>query len=198
MKKKLIVALAGLCTTAMLASCGGSKGGDKPAASETATQTTSEESKAEEVTSAETEASKKESKSDSSSKIVLGEPIEVSDEIEVTVKSFSVVKDYQDKPVLKIVYDFKNNGDDEAAPFLAVIFKGFQDGVECGNDVTISDDIDLSIGQKTIKAGSQLENVEAEIGIEDMDKPLSVELSELISFSDTVFTYDIENLNELG
>lgn len=126
----------------------------------------------------------------SDTKIELGKPITLGD-YEVTVQKFEVVKDWEDKDVLKITYDWKNNSDKDQSAIFAVNFKAFQDGIENGVEMILSDFIDLGIGQKDVRAGYGQEGVETGIMI-DTTKPIEIELSELISFGGNKYTIVLE------
>lgn len=131
--------------------------------------------------------------SENDNTLELGKAIVLGD-IEMTLTAFSVVKDYQDKSVLKITYDWKNNGSETTSPFLSFTLKGFQNGVETDSMVIFSDSIDLGSGQKEVKPGAAITGAETGIAISDMNEPLLLELSELFSFDDKVFSMTIDNL----
>lgn len=181
MKKKLIATLLILSMAFALSACGG--GGEKKAESDKPTTTENTEK---------TE-TKKETKG---GEIVLNQPIEFKD-FTITIKSFSVVKDYDGNPVLKMVYDWENTGEDADAPFLTFTVKGFQDGVQT-DDMVISESIDLGIGQKEVKPGGIISDAEEGIGITAMDKPFEIEIATLMNFDDeNVYKYTIDDLNQL-
>lgn len=122
--------------------------------------------------------------------IVLGETIEF-DDFNVTVTKVDIVKSYDDKPLLRITYDYKNTSDEEQSPFMSINFKGFQDGIEV-EDFIVSDDIDLGLGQKKLKGGGELKDIQAGVGIEDLEKELNVEMKEFLTFKDNVvYTLDV-------
>ena len=145
----------------------------------------------EDVEKEEPEEEKEEPKEERGDKaIVLGETIEF-DDFNVTVTKVDIVKSYDDKPLLRITYDYKNTGDEEQSPFMSINFKGFQDGIEV-EDFIVSDDIDLGLGQKKLKGGGELKDIQAGVGIEDLEKELNVEMKEFLTFKDNVvYTLDV-------
>ncbi len=130
-------------------------------------------------------------------KIVLGQPVILGD-YEMTIRGFEVIKDYQGEDLLKVIYDWKNNSQETRSPFMTFSLKAFQNGVETTDSIHMSEDLDLGSGQKDVKAGGVITDVEDGIGIDDISQPLTLELSELFSFSDEVYEYEIEDLNSLA
>lgn len=127
--------------------------------------------------------------------IELGVPIEFDDFV-ITIQSFELTTDYEGKDIIKYVYDYTNNGDDATMPSFSYSLKAFQDGVETENPF-MSDKVDLGIGQKEIKAGATLNGCEGMIGIEDISKPIELELEKLISFDSTKYTLTIDDISTL-
>ena len=130
----------------------------------------------------------------STNDIVIGEPMKIG-EYTLTVTGYELVKDYEDKDALVINYDWENNSDEEASPFITFIFKAFQDSVET-DDVFVIDGVDLGIGQKEIKAGGKIEGAQAVVGIDNLDEPLLLEVDELITFDKNPYSVEL-NLSEL-
>lgn len=130
----------------------------------------------------------------STNDIVIGEPMKIG-EYTLTVTGYELVKDYEDKDALVINYDWENNSDEEASPFMTFIFKAFQDSVET-DDVFVMDGVDLGIGQKEIKAGGKIEGAQAVVGIDNLDEPLLLEVDELITFDKNPYSVEL-NLSEL-
>ena len=122
-------------------------------------------------------------------KIVLGRPITIGD-YEVTVQSIGKGTDYEGNSILVINYDFTNNSNREQMASFAVNFTAYQNGIET-DSFLISDDIDLGIGQKKIKPGTTITGVQTGAVLED-DSVLTIELDELISFDEVVFTIEVD------
>lgn len=116
--------------------------------------------------------------------IVLGQPMELGD-YTVTFQSYSLGVDYEGKDALIINYDWVNNSDDTTAPFMSFVTKAFQDGVETG-DVFMVDGVDLGIGQSEVKPGAQITGAQDIVAIEDLSKPLVLEVEEMFSFDSEV------------
>ena len=117
---------------------------------------------------------------DTSNEIILGEPMEIG-EYTMTFQSYELGTDYEGKDALIINYDWINNSEDTASPFMTFILKGFQNGVETG-DVFMVDGVDLGIGQSEVRPGGKIEGAQDIVAIDDMDTPLELELDELFSF----------------
>ena len=168
-------------------------GGDEDTTSEEAT---AEEPETEEVVDNENldEEEQAEIAEQSTNDIVIGEPMKIG-EYTLTVTGYELVKDYEDKDALVINYDWENNSDEEASPFMTFIFKAFQDSVET-DDVFVIDGVDLGIGQKEIKAGGKIEGAQAVVGIDNLDEPLLLEVDELITFDKNPYSVEL-NLSEL-
>ena len=98
--------------------------------------------------------------------------------------------DYEGNNILVINYDFTNNSDTEQMASFAVNFTAYQNGIET-DSFLMSDDIDLGIGQKKIKPGTTITGVQTGAVLED-DSVLTIELDELISFDDLVFTIEVD------
>lgn len=97
------------------------------------------------------------------------------------MNALSIVKDYDGKDVLKVVYTYENISDESQSPFMQVSFKGFQNGVEM-EDAFMVDSIDLGIAQKEIRSGTVLENCQDGIILTDMSE-IELEIEDSFSFS---------------
>ena len=122
--------------------------------------------------------------------IILGEPIELG-EYTLTIQKYSLGADYNGNDALIIEYDWVNNSEDSAMPFMTFTLKGFQDHVETDN-VLMVEGVDLGIGQKTVRPGGKIEGAQATVGISDITKTLELELDELFSFSSNPFIAEID------
>lgn len=195
--KKLIL-LLGLAVS--LTACGGdtTSTSEKPKTetSQTQTETKAEESEkpAEEEKGKEEESKEEKPKEEeepaSDQKLELGKTLKVG-KFDVTVQKYELAKDYEGKDALVIYYDWKNNSDEATAPYLSINFKGFQDGVET-DSTPIIESVDYGIGQKDVKAGAELKDIQAAVSISDMSKPLELELDELITFTSNPYTATID------
>lgn len=116
------------------------------------------------------------------------------EKFKVTVNALSIVKDYDGKDVLKVVYTYENISDESQSPFMQVSFKGFQNGVEM-EDAFMVDSIDLGIAQKEIRSGTVLENCQDGIILTDMSE-IELEIEDSFSFSDNPYILTI-NPSEL-
>lgn len=128
----------------------------------------------------------------SETEIKLGKLITIGD-YEVTVQSIEKGFDYEGNDILVINYDFTNNSDDEQMASFAVNFTAYQNGIEVDR-LIMSDDVDLGIGQKKIKPGATISGVQTGIMLDD-DSLVTIEMDELISFNDLVFTIEVDPVN---
>lgn len=189
--KKFVVILTILALALSIAACGDSS---TPPTNAPAAQTTQAQGAQATTTTAPAVAETTKAPEAKGDQIVIGTPI-VFDKFTVTITKLSIVKDWDDKPVLKINYDWENTGDESVMASFTFLIKGFQDGVET-DDTSISDEIDLGLGQKEVRPGGKV-SAEDSVGIADMAKPLELELTELFSFSDGAYTMVIEDLSAL-
>lgn len=126
--------------------------------------------------------------------IVIGKPIKF-DGFEMVVTELRIVDTWDETKALRITYDWKNTSEKEMTPAFCFLFKSFQNKVEV-EGITISDDIDLGPGQKMVKPGGEIKGAHDGVPIEDMNQPLLIELSELFSLDDVVYSLEIADLNE--
>jgi hypothetical protein len=108
-----------------------------------------------------------------------------------TASDFSVVigesaqtEDYEGNPALVVTFTFTNNSDDDANFMFAVSPKAFQDGVELESAILLNDDFDMENALKDVKPGVSLDVQWAYVL--DGSSDVTVEVTELISFDDTV------------
>lgn len=112
---------------------------------------------------------------------------------QVDIKSARLTEDYEGKPVIIITYDFTNNSDDEAAWYVSVTDRVYQDGVECETAYFVDDSANYSSDNqsKSIRKGVTLE-VEAAFVLNNTESPVEVEVTEWISLSDKKITKTFE------
>ncbi|MFL2134826.1 MAG: DUF5067 domain-containing protein [Ruoffia tabacinasalis] len=145
--------------------------------------------------------------SDDVSEATEPEPVEVDDniievgkalslaDVTFTITDLSIADDYEGNQALVITYDWENNSEDSKSPYLTFSAKGFQDGVETDSAIFV-DGVDLGKGQKEVKSGGKISGAHTTVGIEDMSKPLLLEIDELITFNKDPYYMEID-LNEL-
>lgn len=114
----------------------------------------------------------------------------------IVFTEYKIIKDTNNKPVLRVTYNWKNNDDKSAYPFMTFSLKGFQDKVETDNMVMVLNNVDLGKGQKEIKPGGEIKGAHTIVGIESLDKPLTLELDKSISFKKKPFTVEL-NLKDI-
>lgn len=128
--------------------------------------------------------------------LVVDKPIVYKD-FTITVKSFDLVKDDEGITGVRMIYDWENTGKETLSPYLTILVKGFQDGVETDSEFFISDDVDLSIGQKDAQPGGKVTGAHEQIDITDLEKPLEVHLTPMYSTDEKdtkVITLDLKEL----
>lgn len=126
--------------------------------------------------------------------LVLGEPVS-GNGFEITVTELSVVDDYRGKPVVKIIYKWTNNSNAVKKPYMSFVMKAVQD--ETDTDVyVLSDYINLGSGQIDVDPGVTV-TAEHGVCITDINKPLTLELTDLSEVFGVKHTLTIENLTAL-
>ena len=158
---KLKKLLAGVCALTMAA-----------ALSACTTETTDSESSKVESSAAESKEESAESSEESSE-----EETEAA-EFTFAINSTSLGKDYEDKDVLIIKYDFTNNSDEATSFTFACQDTVFQDGIECDSTVIGCDDIDSQEQLNDIQPGKTY-TVTIGYHISDTSKPVDVVVTDL-------------------
>ena len=153
--------LAGICALTIIA-----------ALSACTTETTDSESSKVESSAAESKEESAESSEESSE-----EETEAA-EFVFAINSTSLGKDYEDKDVLIIKYDFTNNSDEATSFTFACQDTVFQDGIECDSTVIGCDDIDSQEQLNDIQPGKTY-TVTVGYHISDMSKPVDVVVTDL-------------------
>ena len=153
--------LAGVCALTMVA-----------ALSACTLETTDSESSKIESSAAESKEESAESSEESSE-----EETEAA-EFTFAINSTSLGKDYEDKDVLIIKYDFTNNSDEATSFTFACQDTVFQDGIECDSTVIGCDDIDSQEQLNDIQPGKTY-TVTVGYHISDMSKPVDVVVTDL-------------------
>lgn len=126
--------------------------------------------------------------------IEIGKTLSLAD-VTFTITDLSIADDYEGNQALVITYDWENNSEDSKSPYLTFSAKGFQDGVETDSAIFV-DGVDLGKGQKEVKSGGKISGAHTTVGIEDMSKPLLLEIDKLITFNKDPYYMEID-LNEL-
>ena len=100
----------------------------------------------------------------------------------VSIDGSTVGADYEGKPALIVSYTFTNNSDEATSFLLAVSAKAFQDGVQLSPGISL--DLNAEDLMKEIKPGASIQVQKAYVLSGESE--VTVEVSELIDFSDTV------------
>lgn len=207
--KKLLLAM--LATSTILVACGEEDASQESndSTEEVATNESTEDStsEAEENNQEEAEATQEEVEEeideeledeplpdDQTDELTLNQPIEF-EGFTITFTNFELVKDFDGNDVLKYTYDWENTSDETIAPFMTYSLRGFQNGVET-DYAGFTEEVDLSIGQRDVRPGGSIQAAEGEVGVEDVNSPLELELQEAFSWSDEAYSTVID-LNEL-
>lgn len=102
------------------------------------------------------------------------------DDFEAKYISHNIVKDYQDKDCIRLVYEYTNKEEDSQSFMFATNVKAFQNGVELKTAITMGDDEEEDNSLKEIKNGVTIEV--ARIFVLSDDSDVTVEISPLVSF----------------
>lgn len=132
----------------------------------------------------------KETPSSNENAIEIGKELDFK-KFSVEVTGYEIIPAYKNKKALKIIYKFTNKSDDVLQPYLQASFKGFQDNIET-DDVYAADNINFTIKSKDVKPGASLENCQSAVGIDDISKPLTLEVSKLISFGNVTYSVTLD------
>lgn len=107
----------------------------------------------------------------------------------VKIDSCRLTRDYEGKDVVIIKYNFTNNSEDPTAFLTAFDDTAYQNGVGLNECYFLDDSADYSSDNQTkeIKTGKSID-VEVAYELNDTTTDVDVEVSELISFNDSVVT----------
>ncbi len=103
---------------------------------------------------------------------------EVKKDVDLTIKSHSLSKDYADKDVLVIEYTFVNNTDKANSFTLLCNDKVFQNGIECSNLVIGCDEIDSQKSLTDVKPGIEFTLTVGYL-LNDLESPVEIEVTDL-------------------
>lgn len=107
----------------------------------------------------------------------------------VTIDGAAQTQDYEGRPALVVDFTFTNNGDEAANFMFATSPQAFQDGVELESAVIVDDSFDSAAALKDIKPGASVQVQSAYVL--DGTSDVTVEVSELISFDDTLLASEV-------
>ena len=102
---------------------------------------------------------------------------------EVTIDDATVSEDYEGNPAVVVTYSWVNNSDEAMSAAAALSFQCFQNGVQLDTAI-MDEDIDANGYMAEVKPGAG-----TSFGVAyalDDESDVSVEVSELISFDDTI------------
>ncbi|MEC4272836.1 DUF5067 domain-containing protein [Adlercreutzia sp. R25] len=101
----------------------------------------------------------------------------------VSIDGCRVTEDYEGNPAVVVSYTFSNNSEETTSPAVALIEKVFQGGVQL-DPAMVTDMEEGGKSMNDVKPGSSI-SYEAAYELADMSD-IAVEVSELISFNDTI------------
>ncbi len=105
----------------------------------------------------------------------------------VSILDYELTEDYEGNPAMRVYFEFTNNGTDTVSFMFAVGATAFQNGIELGTAIVIGDDVDEDSNTlKEIKPGATITCTK--IFVLSDTSPVTVEASELLSFSDDMLT----------
>lgn len=99
---------------------------------------------------------------------------------ELSIDGCEITNDYAGKKAAVVTYTWKNNSEKDTSFMVAISDKAFQNGIQL--DSAIVNDIDSQASMNNIKPGVE-QTVKKAYELDD-DSDMTVECSELISFSD--------------
>lgn len=102
----------------------------------------------------------------------------------VTIKGFTLGKDYEGKPAVVITYEWTNNSKETTSFAIPLTEQVFQAGIECEMAImSSSDNYNSDNYMKDIRPGATLE-VQCAYVLNDTTSPIEVEVKESFSFAD--------------
>ncbi len=116
---------------------------------------------------------------------------------EVAIRSARLSKDYRQKDVLIVTYDFTNHGEDGMSFLIAINAKAYQNGHELSM-ATVTGDKEYRIQDMMKDVGpGETQQVQRAFLLEDTTSPVEAEVSELISMNKDRFsrTFDLTALS---
>jgi hypothetical protein len=100
--------------------------------------------------------------------------------------------DYDGNPAVVVTFNWTNNSDKAASFMWSTNTQVFQGGIECETAFIFDSDVySAENSMLDIKPGASLD-VQSAFVLRDAETPISVEVSELISWDDTVITKDFD------
>ena len=112
------------------------------------------------------------------------------DEFNAKYVKHEVSTDYEDKPALIIYYEYTNLGDDTSNFMFNVSEKLFQNGIQLETAILMDSPDEYCNSMLDIQKGATIA-VASAYSLRDNDNPVTLEISELISFSDEKDTQEI-------
>lgn len=112
----------------------------------------------------------------------------------VSVKSYRIVKNYDEEPVILVTYSFINNSDDSTSFGSTINHKAYQNGVELSTEIFMSmtvDDYDSTLEFSDIQPGITLD-IEVPYVLRDNSAPVEISLTELFSWTGDEAEYIID------
>lgn len=109
----------------------------------------------------------------------------------VTIDALSPATDYEGNPAVVVTYTWTNNSDESTSAMAAVIAKAFQNGVQLESAI-VKDKIDNDGYMAEVKPGAGTTYQMAYLLDDQSD--VTVEVSELISFDDTLLAEQVFTL----
>lgn len=103
-------------------------------------------------------------------------------EFEFKIKSTSLSKDFEEKDVLIIEYDYTNNSDKATSFSFACQDTVFQDGVECDSTVVGCDEVDTQEQLNDVQPGKTY-TLKVGYHITDTSKPVDVVITDLLGMN---------------
>lgn len=110
----------------------------------------------------------------------------------VKILGVTTASDYEGKPAVVVTYNWTNNSDEAANFAFAIGSQVFQNDIECETAIIMDDAVyNADNYMKDIKPGASLD-VQLAYVLQDATNPITVEISELISFDDFVISKDFD------
>lgn len=125
----------------------------------------------------------------------LGQTIEFKD-FKVSIDELKLVEDLDGKPLLKFTYTWSHSKSDVSSPMFTFRLLGFQEDKQTEIRLAVSMEVDQKALLEEVAAGKEVKG-DGSVIIDDVSKPMTLQLTPVVNLDNTIYTYEIPDLNAL-
>jgi hypothetical protein len=118
----------------------------------------------------------------------------------MVITEFKLIEDTFGEPWIRVTYDWENNSDDTFSPYITYTLYGFQDNVQTRLKTSIysfhRSVFEMGRKKVLVKPGGKVKDVYDIVPIDDINKPLLIELSRYLNGKLETLSFTIEDLND--